>query len=246
MAPDVHRYASVQELSTAAAELVCQLTERCVEEHGYFTLALSGGSTPKTLYERLAQEPYSSKIPWMDTHLFWGDERYVPVNHADSNSAMASQALIEHVSIPLQNVHSIPTDTASPEIAAEQYETTLREYFDVFDPLSERKQLPVFDLILLGMGKDGHTASLFPDSPILDEQKRWVAATPVPKLNPPVRRITLTFPVINAAKTVLFLIAGAEKQPVVQTILESPEKSRDLYPTARVRPEDGKLLWFLA
>ena len=244
MQPEIQNYFNIQELSTAAAELVCQLANQWVKQRGYFTLALSGGNTPKTLYERLAQEPYNRRIPWTSTHLFWGDERYVPINHADSNAAMVSQALIKHVPIPLQNVHRIPTEMASPEEAAEQYEATLRELLHVFDPLSKKKQRPVFDLILLGMGKDGHIASLFPDSPVLNEQERWVVPTPIPKLNPPLQRITLTFPVINAAKTVVFLISGAKKRPIVKTILENPEKARELYPAARVHP-DGRLLWLL-
>ncbi len=245
MKPDVQRYENIQQLSATAAELICQLAKICVNAHGYFTLALSGGSTPRSLYECLAREPYVSRMPWADTHLFWGDERYVPANHDDSNFKMTSRSLIEHVPIPLANVYRIPTETTSPEVAAQQYEATLRECLYIFDPLSESKNLPVFDLILLGMGKDGHTASLFPGSPVLEEQQRWVAVAPAPKLNPPVRRITLTFPVINAARNVLFLIAGAEKQPIVQAILENPEKAKEEYPTARVEPNDGKLLWFL-
>lgn len=245
MKATVKQYKNIQELSTAAAEFVCQLAEQCVKERGYFTLALSGGSTPRTLYEYLAHEPYVSKMPWTGTHVFWGDERYVPASHDDSNFKMVSEALIEHVSIPPENIHRIPTETVSPEETATQYEATLREFFHVFDPLSDSKKLPVFDLILLGMGKDGHTASLFPDSPVLEEQERWVSATPVPNLNPPVRRITLTFPVINAAQNVLFLVSGAEKQPILQTIQETPEKAYNMYPAARVAP-GGDLLWFLS
>ncbi len=244
MKPTVQHYEDIQELSTAAAELVCELAESCVKARGYFTLALSGGSTPRTLYEHLAQEPYVSNIPWSETHLFWGDERYVPAKHADSNFRMISETLSDHVPLPSENVHRIPTETVSPEESAQQYEATLREFLHVFNPVSESTELPVFDLILLGMGKDGHTASLFPDSPVLEERERWVAATPAPGLNPPVRRITMTFPVLNAAKNVLFLISGAEKQPIVRTILENPEKAKALYPSARIEPE-GKVSWFL-
>ena len=244
MKPEVRRYSTIQKLSTAAAEFVCQLAERCVNERGTFTLALSGGGTPRTLYELLAQEPYVTTMPWVNTHIFWGDERFVPPEHADSNFAMVSQALLNHVPVPAENIHRIPTDLNSPEEAATQYETALKNVLHVFDPLSQEQHLPVFDLLLLGMGNDGHTASLFPDSQVLEEQKCWVAATPIPHLNPPVRRITLTFPVINAAKTVLFLISGGEKHRIVQTILETPKHARALYPAARVNPHE-KLLWFL-
>lgn len=244
MKPEIQRYQDIKEFSIAAAELVAESANQAVERHGHFTLALSGGSTPRTLYECLVQEPYRSRIPWAETHLFWGDERYVPVEHTDSNAAMVSQALIERAPIPLQNVHRISTELASPERVAGQYEATLQEYFYVFDPISSRKQCPVFDLILLGMGPDGHTASLFPDSPVLDEEEHWVAATPVPKLQPAVRRITLTFPVINAAKTVVFLVSGREKRSIMQAILDNPEQARDQYPSARVNP-DGRLVWFV-
>ncbi len=245
MKPKLQRYKNIQKLSMAAADLVCRLAEQCVSSRGYFSLALSGGSTPRSLYTCLTQEPYIGRMPWADTHLFWGDERYVPVSHEDNNFTMVSESLIEHVPIPSENVHRMLTETLSPEMTTEQYAATLQEYLHVFDPLSESKQLPVFDLILLGMGTDGHTASLFPDSPVLEEQTRWVAATPVPKLNPPVRRITLTFAVINAAKNVIFLIAGAEKQPIVQAILDNPKKAKELYPAARVELSDGKLLWLM-
>jgi len=244
MKPEIQRYSDVKAMSRAAAGFVGKLAEECVNERGVFTVALSGGSTPRSLYELLAQDPYVNSIPWAHTHLFWGDERYVPADHSDSNFAMASQSLIKNVPVPSQNIHRIPTEHASPEEAAEAYGKMLHNLFQSFASVSEEKGLPVFDLILLGMGKDGHTASLFPGSPVLSEQEQWVAATPVPKLNPPVRRISLTFTVINAARNVLFLIAGAEKQPIVQTILENPEKARELYPAARVEPT-GKLLWFL-
>ncbi|MBD3308646.1 6-phosphogluconolactonase [candidate division KSB3 bacterium] len=238
MQPIIQHYADVQQLSTAAAELICQKADVCLRERGDFTLVLSGGSTPRTLYATLSQEPYLTRMPWNQTHLFWGDERYVPPDHPDSNVAMASDALLAHIPIPPENVHAIPTRTASPEAAAEQYDATLRSFF-------AGQPLPVFDLILLGMGTDGHTASLFPESPTLKEQERWVVATPVPNLNPPVRRITLTFPVINAARTIVFLVAGAAKHPLVQTITEHPEQSRQRYPAANVRPH-GELYWFVA
>lgn len=244
MKPEINHYQNIQTLSQAAADFVSKLAKECVEKRKIFTVALSGGNTPRTLYELLAQDPYVNSIPWAHTHLFWGDERYVPADHPDSNFAMASQTLVDHVPIPAQNVYRIPTEHASPEEAADYYEQTLRNLFEIFGSLTENGRLPVFDLMLLGMGKDGHTASLFPDSLVLVEQRRWVAATSVPRLNPPVRRITLTLPVINAARNVVFLVAGTEKQPILQIILENPQKARELYPVARVEPA-GKLLWFL-
>lgn len=244
MNTEVQRFEDVQELNTAAAELICQLAALNVKTHGGFTLALSGGQTPRRLYETLARSPYLHALPWEATHLFWGDERYVPLDHPDSNAAAAAQALIQYVPLPLPQVHRVPTEAATAEAAAEAYESLLREHFAVFDPSSELLQCPVFDLILLGLGQDGHTASLFPDSPALTEQTRWVLATPVPPLEPRVRRITLTLPVINAAKNVLFLVAGAAKYPLVQAISEHPDEAERLYPAARVKPT-GKLRWFV-
>ncbi len=244
MKPDIYHFHNLDELSAAAVEYACRLAQQSVAERGHFTLALSGGNTPRTLYEYLTREPYIHQMPWVNTHLFWGDERNVPVDHPDSNAAMASQALIKHIPIPLHNVHRIPTEGNTPEEAAKHYEAMLREMLPVFAPASQTFQLPAFDLILLGMGKDGHTASLFPGSPVLDESSRWVAATPVPNASPSVRRITLTFPVLNAAKAVIFLVAGQEKHLIVDTIVSDPEHARTLYPAARINPE-GELKWFI-
>ncbi|GAK58365.1 6-phosphogluconolactonase [Candidatus Vecturithrix granuli] len=244
MTTNAQQFQTLQALSTAAAELFCRVAQQSLKEHAHFTVALSGGSTPRLLYEYLCQEPYLSRIPWSKTHIFWGDERYVPSDHPDSNFAMASQALIQHVPLPVEHIHRIPTELASPEQTAEVYETTLRKCLSVFDHRSQQNNLPVFDLILLGMGPDGHTASLFPESPVLEEHTRWVAATPVPNLNPPVRRITLTYPVLNAGKTVLFLVSGKQKQAIVQQILNHSQEARQQYPAARINPS-GNLLWML-
>jgi 6-phosphogluconolactonase len=245
MTAEINRYANLADLSQAAAELICGLAQACIRERCVFTLALSGGSTPRTLYELLAREPYANRIAWAHTHLFWGDERYVPAEHPDSNFAMAAQTLIERVPIPAQNVHRIPTDRPTPEAAADAYQETLRTLFEVLGSVTPDDYRPMFDVILLGVGPDGHTASLFPGSPVLEESTRWAAATPVPALNPPVRRITLTYPVLNAAQHVLFLAAGADKQPILQTIWDRPGAAWERYPAARVAPR-GKLYWFVA
>ena len=244
MPPEIRRYPTLQAVSAAAADFVCQLAAACVRKRALFTLALAGGNTPRPLYASFARMPYANALPWMQTHVFWGDERYVPAEHPDSNFALAAQTFIRQVPIPAQHVHRIPTELASPEAAAELYEHRLHSLFKSFGALSESGDWPVFDLILLGLGPDGHAASLFPNSPVLREQTRWAAATPAPKLAPPVRRITLTLPVINAARNVMFLVAGAEKQPIVQAILATPAQAQK-YPAARVAPQ-GKLFWFLA
>ena len=245
MSAKIQQFPTLEALSTAAAELFCQTANQSVREHDHFTVALSGGSTPRLLYEYLSLEPYLSRIPWSKTHVFWGDERYASSDSSDSNFGMASQALLRHVPLPVEHVHRIPTELASPEQTAAAYEATLRNCLSVFDLRSQQNNLPVFDLILLGMGPDGHTASLFPESPVLEEQTRWAAATPAPRLNPPVRRITLTYPVLNAGKTVLFLVSGKEKHALVQQILEHPQQAYQQYPAARVNPS-GNLIWMLA
>ncbi|PID58949.1 6-phosphogluconolactonase [candidate division KSB3 bacterium] len=245
MSVETRYYPDIEQLSAAAAELVCRKSVQAVDEHGSFTMALSGGSTPSALYELLAQTPYSERIPWEKTYLFWGDERYVPTGHKDSNAAMALKTFVKKVPIHPGHICCIPTETPSPERAAENYEQELYRLFHVFAPVSKERNIPVFDLILLGMGPDGHTASLFPDSPVLEERERWVSAAPIPRLKPPLPRITLTFPVINAAGSVLFLISGAEKGRILKSILEDPQQARRMYPAARVQPS-GELFYFIS
>ena len=243
MSPQTRYFQNLDEMSMAAALFVAEAARGSVAAHGAFTLALSGGNTPRRLYERLAQPPFINALPWRQTHIFRGDERFAPRNHAENNAAMASRALLDHAPIPPQNVHPIPTDAETPEIAAAAYEAVLCGHLRLFDPPSAAA--PVFDLILLGMGEDGHTASLFPGSPALEERTRWVAAAPIPPLAPFAPRVTLTFPAINAAKSALFLISGAKKRAILQDILDHPDTARDRYPAARVQPNGG-CVWFVA
>jgi len=247
MKPEVRRYPNLSELSRAAAEFICGLARESAEKCGLFTVALSGGSTPKTLYEDLARPPFTVRMPWAHTHLFWGDERCVLPDHPDSNFAMAFRTLISKAPVPPQNVHRIPVEAGSPEKAAEAYERILRKFFrfsDRSDASHQGESFPSFDLVLLGVGKDGHTASLFPGNQALEERKRWVAAVDHPHGSPPVPRITLTLPVINSAKRVLFLVSGAGKREVLGSILENPDSAAQRYPAARVSPQ-GKVVWMI-
>ncbi len=251
MEPEVRCYPHLEALSRAAAECMCTLALECVNEQGMFTVALSGGKTPRLLYENLALPPYDTRMPWPHIHLFWGDERCVPPDHPDSNFAMAFRALISRAPVPSQNVHRIPAEIGPPEDAAEAYDQILRGFFE---PLIKSEAhsassargdpFPSFDLILLGMGKDGHTASLFPGDPALEEGKRWAAAVHTPHGSPPVPRITLTLPVINRAGCILFMVSGSGKGEVVGQILEDPDTAGRLYPAARVSPE-GRVLWLI-
>jgi 6-phosphogluconolactonase len=248
MKPEIRRYPNLEVLSEAAAELICSLAVRGVNKHGLFTVALSGGKTPKSLYEKLAAPPYEARMPWPHTHLFWGDERCVPPDHPESNFAMAFRALISKVPIPSQNVHPIPAEIEPPEDAAKAYEKTLREFFRSSNTHPNRPHeggpFPSFDLILLGVGGDGHTASLFPGDQALEESKRWVMAVRTPHGSPPVGRITLTLPLINRGRRILFLVSGSGKRGVLRSILEDPDSASRRYPAARVNPE-GRAVWLV-
>lgn len=242
MKPEIHTYPNLSALSRAAAEYICEIAQRAVNERGIFTLVLSGGTTPRLLYEELTKEPFASRVDWQHTHLFWGDERCVPPDNPDSNFSLAYETLISKVDAPPANIHRISTETGSAQAAAEGYETTLRQFFPPVSASEEQVYFPSFDLVLLGLGLDGHTASLFPGEATQEERDRWVVAVEGTSASPPVPRITLTFPVINEAKCVLFLASGSKKREVFQQVVNNPEASS--YPAARVKPS-GRLVWFI-
>jgi 6-phosphogluconolactonase len=218
-------YSSSEELSAAAAREFAAKAEEAIEERGRFTVVLAGGSTPETMYGILARD-YMGRIDWSKVYVFFGDERSVPPHHEDSNLKMASEVLLDHV--PVANVHRIRGELP-PDEAAEAYEEELRKFFQTEDG-------PRFNLILLGIGADGHTASLFPWTPALEVQDRWVVANPVPRLD--TTRITLTIPVINAARAVIFLVEGQDKAEAVREILEGDADPR-AYPAKLIQPPGG-------
>jgi 6-phosphogluconolactonase len=230
-------YPDAGALARAAAFDLLQRAGEAIAERGVFTLALSGGSTPKKLYALLGTDPAFAAFPWAQTQLFFGDERHVPPNHADSNFRMVKETLLASGLVPDANVHRVPAEQADATQAAAQYEADMRGYFTGQGLLDN---FPRFDVILLGMGPDGHTASLFPDSPGLREETRWVIANPVAKFN--TDRITFTFPVLNAARAVLLLVAGADKEAMVREVLLD---ARGTHPVERVQPRDGLKLWML-
>jgi 6-phosphogluconolactonase len=221
--PNVHVFEAPQDLAEAAAESFAEEAAKSVRERGRFAVALAGGSTPKALYELLATE-YRSALDWDKVHVFFGDERTVPPDHEDSNYRMAYDTLLSRV--PVGSVHRMRGEL-DPAEAAMLYEEELKRFFD--GP-------PRFDLILLGIGEDGHTASLFPGTPALDVTDRWVVENPVEKLG--TVRITLTVPAINAAKRVIFLVAGAGKAEALKEILEG-DADPHKYPAKLIRPEGG-------
>jgi 6-phosphogluconolactonase len=226
----------VDELNRKAAEQFIELANKAIQRSGQFTVALSGGSTPKGLYSLLASAEYKERVDWFRVHLFWGDERCVPPDHPESNFRMVRESLLSKVQIPSENVHRMMGEK-EPEQAATEYEEHLRQFFHL-----PRGGVPRFDLIFLGLGEDGHTASLFPGSPALDEQKRLVATVYVERLK--VYRLTLTLPVINAAAQVSFLITGENKSSIVKALLRADGDSSK-YPAGRVRPVNGQLTWFI-
>jgi 6-phosphogluconolactonase len=244
MRPEVRRYPNFENLSRAAAGFVCELAEKAVKKKGFFSFVLSGGKTPRLLYEILAKKDFSERMPWQQTHIFWGDERVVPPDHPDSNYAMAFDTLISKVPLPPENVHRIPTEKHPPDTIATVYENALRGFFQNTGRGEEISTLPAFDLILLGVGQDGHTASLFPGDLALEERSRWVVAVSGSKASPPVPRITLTYPIINRARCVLFLTSVSGKKEVLEAILDGQVPEDQPYPAARVKPL-GSLLWFI-
>ncbi len=221
----VHVYSSSEELSAAAAREFAAKAEEAIEERGRFAVVLAGGSTPETMYGILARD-YADHIDWGRVYVFFGDERSVPPHHEDSNLKMASEVLLDHV--PVGNVHRMRGELP-PDEAAEAYEEELRKFFQTED-------VPRFDLILLGIGADGHTASLFPETSALEVTDRLVVANPVLKLD--TTRITLTAPVLNAARAVNFLVAGEGKAEALKEILEGDADPRR-YPAKLVRPSGG-------
>jgi 6-phosphogluconolactonase len=223
---------TANELFSAAALEFVTLASQAVKHNGRFTVALSGGSTPKKLYSLLAQQ--ATAIPWDKTYFFFGDERHVPPNDPDSNYGMVNEAMLSKVPVPPENVFRIHSEKGAA-VAAQEYEETLRGFFEL-----KPNQLPRFDLILLGVGPDGHAASLFPGSAALNETKRLVVANWVEKLK--TYRITLTFPLLNHAACVTFLASGADKASILHEVLENPSAN---LPSQRVRPEDGRLVWLV-
>lgn len=235
--PELHIFTEAQELTRAAADLFLKLGKQAITARDRFLVALSGGSTPKALYSILASPDYARQLDWNKVHFLFGDERGVPPSHADSNFALADRMLFTPLHIPSAQIHRIHGEDP-PETAAAQYEDSLRRL-----TATTREQWPMLDLILLGMGDDGHTASLFPGTAALTEQVRWV----VPGLSPQGTRsrITLTLGVINHASMILFLVTGLNKAKIVRSVVERRPSDTSPYPAALVQPETGRLLWYL-
>ena len=228
----------LDEISRTAADMIVRQSSAIGSSAGPFTIALSGGSTPGKLYTRLGSKPYvNGRICWNDIHFFWGDERHVAPDHSQSNYRMASETLFASAPVPAQNLHRVHAEESDAAIAAEKYERELLSFFNL-----KTAQLPRFDCILLGIGPDGHTASLFPGTNALNEKRRLVVANWVEKFQ--THRITMTVPVLNNAALIIFLVSGNKKAEVLKEILEGDYRP-ELLPAQLIRPAHGRLLWLV-
>ena len=226
-------YNDLEALSQAAAELFTVQSRQASLICGRFSFALSGGETPRRLYEILAASPYRERIHWDEVHIFWSDERCVPEDDPRNNATMARQVLLDYVPIPPDHIHPIRCDQ-SPQQAAIQYEKELKDFFST--------QNPNFHLVLLGLGENGHIASLFPHTPVLNEQVKWVSDAYIKQLG--MYRITFTAPFINQANQVVFLVSGADKAQVLENVLEGPYQPHDL-PAQLIRPNGEHPIWLV-
>jgi 6-phosphogluconolactonase len=234
---DVRIEESIPALAADSAELFVDLAQQAIDDHRQFKVALSGGSTPKLLYGLLTSDTFRSEVQWDRILYFFGDERWVPHNNKESNYKLAKDELFSKIGISLDIVFPMPTEGLSPDEAAAQYAATVRKQFGTADG-----EVPVFDLIFLGMGDDGHTASLFPHTDAVHERTKLVAAPYVEKLAS--HRITLTPPVLQAARNVIFMVTGDTKAAALKQVLEGP-RNIDEYPSQLLREAKGRVIWMV-
>ena len=226
-------YNDSEALSRAAADLFVHQSQMAVQNKGRFSVALSGGNTPWRLYELLAQKPWKDQVPWEKTHVFWGDERCVPKDDLRHNALHVFKLLLDHVPVPVSQIHPVYCEK-SPKDTAEKYELLLRYFF--------KDTRYCFDLMLLGLGNDGHTASLFPGTTVLMERSKWVSEVVV--LSQEFSRVTLTIPLLERSLMTLFMVEGEEKAGVLKIVLEGP-KDLSKYPAQLIAPLNGELIWMV-
>ena len=230
-------FENLDELSEAAAEEFISIGSKAIKKNGRFTVALSGGSTPKALYKKLVSEKYKDKLDWEKVFFFFGDERDVSPQSVKSNFRMAHENLLKPLKVQPQNIYRWHTEIINAPEVADNYEKGLKKFFEL-----SNGEFPNFDLIFLGMGGDGHTASLFPFTDALNEKKRTVVSNFVEKLN--ANRLTFTFPTINNASNIIFLVTGKEKAPALKEVLEG-EKNCEKFPSQCIKSKNGKIQWFV-
>lgn len=237
-APAVHRFDDLEALSRAAARLFQEVAQDAVVRRSRFTLALAGGSTPRRLYELLASAPQREQVPWGKVEIFWTDERPVPKEHRDSNFRLAYETLLRKIPVSPAQIHRMPGECEDLEQAAEDYQGELARTFAI----SAEGGPPMLDLVLLGLGYDGHTASLFPGTAALSERQRWVVANYVPPLRS--MRLTLTIPMLNRAARIVFLVAGSDKADALASVLAEPLALEPL-PAQLIAPIQGHIDWLV-
>ncbi len=237
MKGEVQIFSDVNALAKRAAERIVEAAAAAVKQNGRFTISLAGGSTPKTLYNLLAADPFRSQMPWDKTYLFFGDERHVPPDHPDSNFRMASESMISKLSLKPEQVNRIKCEYEDAEKAAREYEGTLRSFFKL-----SSGQLPRFDVLLIGMGDEGHALSLFPGTKALHDNGRLVMSNWIGKFY--TERVTITAPVANNSALAIFMVTKADKALALKGVLEGPYEPEQL-PSQLIQPTNGKLLWLV-
>lgn len=230
---NINVFKSKTEVAKAAAELMIEIAEKAIEKRGKFSLVLSGGSTPENLFSLLATPEYRDKIDWKKTFIFWGDERFVPADDNLNNAYKAKSLLLNHLTIPSKNIFPIPVNI-SPDLAAKKYEIAIKKFFG--------KNIPQFDLVFLGLGEDGHTASLFPGSDVVFEKTELIREVYVEEQK--MYRITMTAVLINKAHTIVFLVEGKKKAEVLNTVLNEPSNP-EKFPAQIIHADEGNLYWYV-
>ena len=236
----IRQLTDIDDLFHAAAEQVCRIGQLSLRTTGRFSLVLSGGATPRGLYELLAKHPYRAQVDWSKVDFFWGDERAVPPDHPNSNFRMAKEAMLDKLDVPPARIHRIKAEGPDLDRAAREYEAEIEKTLGRVAGVVPRP--PHFNLFLLGMGEDGHTASLFPSTAALRDTRRWVVSHEVAKLS--AKRITMTPPLINAAHFIMFLVAGAAKADVLAQVIQGPRDEERL-PAQLIHPLTGEVMWFI-
>ena len=234
--PEIIVVSDSEALRRTAADIVIGKMKEIFVNKDRFSLALSGGSTPKGLYALIAEaSEYHDHVPWQRVHFFWGDERHVPPDHAESNYRMANETMLSKLPVPVENIHRVKAEMSDAEKAASEYEQELKRFTQL-----DTSGRPRLDCVLLGMGPDGHTASLFPETAALNEQKQSITANWVEKFH--AHRITMTAPILNNADLIIFLVSGSDKAAVLRKVLEG-DRQPDLFPSQLIKPAHGRLLW---
>ena len=233
--PEIRVAADEESLAREVAEEIAGLSQEAIARSGECSFVLSGGSTPKRLFTELAGEAWRDRLPWNAIKLFWGDERHVDPDHPDSNYRMVKEALLAKVPVPLSNVYRVKSELPDAKDAAQDYENIIRSVYRLAP-----SQIPRFDIVLLGLGNDGHTASLFPHTQALHERERLVVSNWVPKLA--TDRITMTVPVFNHAATVIFLVSGDSKAEILRRVLEG-DRTPEEFPAQLIQPDHGRVVW---